>query len=223
LEYVLSIRKPLPWSYEYPHPAVATDIAIFTVRAGSLLLLLVERGGEPFKGMWALPGGFLLPDENVEACARRESLEETGVEALDLEHVGIFSNPDRDPRERVISIAYLTLLREDLVSPMAGSDASYVEWHKISDLPPLAFDHAEIVEKALEKLRSGIDDLLLNLMPVRFTMRQLLEAQEAVVGREVDRRNFNKTWINTGLLLSTGEEERGAHRPARYFTRAPHG
>jgi len=87
----------------------------------------------------------------------------------------------------------------------------------------LAFDHAEIVEKALEKLRSGIDDLLLNLMPVRFTMRQLLEAQEAVVGREVDRRNFNKTWINTGLLLSTGEEERGAHRPARYFTRAPHG
>ena len=219
----MSIRNSLPWSYEHPHPAVATDVAIFTVRAGSLWLLLIQRGGEPFKGMWALPGGFLLPDEDIEACARRELLEESGGEAQGREQVGIFSDPKRDPRERVISIAYLTLVREDQVSPMAGSDASHVDWHEISDLPPLAFDHAEIIEKACEKLRSRIDDLLLNLMPARFTMRQLIEAQETVAGRKVDRRNFNKTWINSGLLLPTGEEERGAHRPARYFTRASRG
>lgn len=135
-------------TYAYPHPAVTTDIALFSLGSEGLKLLLVKRKAPPFDGQWALPGGFLEMDETLEACAARELREETGIEAVHLTQFHAFSAPDRDPRERVISVAFLGLLPADAAPPMAGSDAADVRWHNADALPPLAFDHAEIVRMA---------------------------------------------------------------------------
>lgn len=210
------------YRYPYPHPAVATDITIFTVREGRLMLLLIKRLASPFAGQWALPGGFLLIDEDLDTCARRELLEETGVDAAFLEHFGNFSAPDRDPRERVISVAYLALIRFDRLSPKAGSDAAEVAWFELSGLPPLAFDHAQIIDAALTTLRKRVGDpaLLLHLMPERFTLSQVQQVYEIICSAEVDKRNFRARLLDTGLIAETEEMERGAHRPARLYERA---
>jgi 8-oxo-dGTP diphosphatase len=143
----------MPYVYDHPHPAVACDVALFTRRAGALFLLLIQRGGEPFRGRWALPGGFIEEREDLDSCARRELKEETGLEAKELLHFANFSDPDRDPRERVISVAYLALLPESAATAKAGSDAASLAWHAVDALPPLAFDHAEIIAAALVALR----------------------------------------------------------------------
>jgi ADP-ribose pyrophosphatase YjhB (NUDIX family) len=151
---VLSTHEAEVFTYAYPHPAVAADIAIFTLRGGRLAILLIRRGEAPFKGRWALPGGFLRPDENLDACARRELVEETAVETALLRQFGVFSDPSRDPRERVISVAYLALLPFDQAVATAGSDASDTRWSLVGELPKLAFDHASIIETAVRSLRS---------------------------------------------------------------------
>jgi 8-oxo-dGTP diphosphatase len=216
---VLSTHEAASYSYPYPHPAVAADVAVFTLREGKLALLLIRRGGEPFKGMWALPGGFLEPDEDLDACARRELLEETGVEAARLRCFGNFSAPRRDPRERVISVAYLALLRSGQIVPKAGSDAAAARWFDVEALPPVAFDHAEIVEAAVGSLRANLDDgeSVFDLAPERFTLSQLQAAYEAISGRRTDKRNFRKKF--EAMARATGETERGPHRPARIFMR----
>jgi 8-oxo-dGTP diphosphatase len=139
---------PRRFCYDHPHPAVTTDIAIFARRARELLILLIRRKGEPFAGCWALPGGFLEPDEDLDACAARELAEETGIEAVPLTAFATFSAPHRDPRERVISAAYFAVVEADTLEAMAGDDAAEVRWFPLSDLPPLAFDHALIIERA---------------------------------------------------------------------------
>ena len=141
------------YQYRYPHPAVAADICLFSEQDGQLSLLLIERRNEPFRGLWALPGGFLQPDEDLDACARRELREETGVEAPALRQFGVFSNPKRDPRERVMSVAYVGVVSGTDALPAAGSDAAAARWFAVDALPPLAFDHAEIVARAREALR----------------------------------------------------------------------
>lgn len=208
--------------YRYPHPAVATDIAIFTIRDGSLMLLLIQRRDPPFAGDWALPGGFLMMDEDLDACARRELREETGVDAEFLEPFGNFSAPDRDPRERVISVAYLALIRADKLNPIAGSDAASVRWFEAAKLPSLAFDHAQIVADAMAALRTRVSEpgMLLNLMPDRFTLSQMQQAYEIICGAPVDKRNFRARILESGLVSETDEMERGAHRPARLFERS---
>ena len=153
-----SATTPKPYCYQYPHPAVTTDIALFSIREDSLQLLLIERGQEPFKGCWALPGGFLDLDEDLDACAARELAEETGVEGLPLEQLGTFGKPGRDPRERVISVAYLALVPEAPLSVRAGDDAAAAAWFPVKALPALAFDHAEIIALAQRRLREKRDD-----------------------------------------------------------------
>ena len=209
----------MPFTYEYPHPAVATDIAVFTLRGGALNVLLIERGGDPYRGAWALPGGFLQPDEELDDCARRELREETGVGAEVLLHFGNFSAPGRDPRERVISVAYLALLASDELRLEASTDAAQAQWFPLSALPQLAFDHDRILARALEALRSRARrvSLLFALLPPKFTLGQLQVAYEAVTGEDAEKRNFRKMVAALDCVRETDDFTHGAHRPARLY------
>jgi 8-oxo-dGTP diphosphatase len=209
----------LNYSYPYPHPALTTDIAVFTLREGRLCVLLIERAEEPYAGAWALPGGFLRMDETLDACARRELLEETGVEASILFPFANYSEPDRDPRERVISAAYLALMPFDQMSPRADSDAAAFQWAPLDGLPQLAFDHADIVDGAQKALRSRCEafEILFGLLPAKFTLSAFQAAYEAVMGKAADRRNLHKAVLASGLVTATGEMSGGRHRPARLF------
>jgi 8-oxo-dGTP diphosphatase len=144
-----------PYCYDYPRPAVAADVAVFTLRDEKLSVLLIRRKHDPFAGKWALPGGFLEESETLDDCAQRELYEETGIRATDIHHIGNFSAPDRDPRGRVISVAYFVFLPPEHANPRAGSDASSVAWWHMSDLPDLAFDHKRIIDKAATSLRKA--------------------------------------------------------------------
>lgn len=209
----------MPFTYDYPHPAVATDIAVFTLRRGALNVLLIQRGAAPHKGAWALPGGFLQPDEELDDCARRELREETGVDAELLLHFGNFSAPDRDPRERVISVAYLALLPSDELRLEASTDAAEAQWFAVDALPPLAFDHDEILRRALAALvsQARLVSPLFALLPRRFTLSQLQGAYEAVVGEEAEKRNFRKMVAALDCVRETDDFAHGAHRPARLY------
>jgi 8-oxo-dGTP diphosphatase len=158
-------------------------------------------------------------DETLDECARRELMEETGVEAPVLFHFANYSEPDRDPRERVVSAAYLALMPFDAMAPQADSDASEVTWVELGNLPSLAFDHADIVEGALLALRARCEgfEILFGLLPRLFTLGALLAAYEAIMGCPTDRRNFHKAVLASGLIEATGETFRGRHRPARQY------
>ena len=201
---------------------MASDIAVFSVGDQGLQILLIERGGEPYPGSYALPGGFLNPDETLDQCARRELLEETSIQKARLVQFGVYSAPDRDPRERVISVAYLALVREEAVQPVAGSDAANLAWHPLKVLPALAFDHGAILADAMQSLVSLAEktQILLDLMPDSFTLTRLQSAFEAVTGQVADKRNFRSRVLESGLIAATGEMERGAHRPAQLYRRA---
>jgi 8-oxo-dGTP diphosphatase len=210
----------MPFTYDHPHPAVATDIAIFTVRDRALSVLLIRRAGQPFAGWWALPGGFLGPDEDLDSCARRELVEETGVDAPVLFSFGNFSDPKRDPRERVISVAYLALLPSG-VPLAAGSDAAEAQWFGMGELPQLAFDHGKILEAALRALRARARELgmIFALLPERFSLNELQAAYEAVLGTAADKRNFRKVVLESGEIVETDAVAGGRHRPARLYRR----
>ena len=141
--------------YEHPHPAVAVDIAVFRESSPHLEILLIERAAEPFRGRWALPGGFVGIDEDLEDAARRELAEETGLRGLVLEQIGAFGDPGRDPRERVISVAFAAFATADEAALQAGSDARSVSWFALDALPALAFDHAEIIAAALRQVTAA--------------------------------------------------------------------
>jgi 8-oxo-dGTP diphosphatase len=143
------------YTYDYPRPSVTVDIVVFQSRPDSLHVLLIQRGREPYKGYWALPGGFVEMDEPLEATARRELQEETGLSVPRLDQLGAYGDPERDPRGRVISIVYLALLPKKAASQVAGaSDASRAAWFPINDLPSLAFDHDKILQDARRNLLS---------------------------------------------------------------------
>lgn len=137
------------YCYDYPRPAVSADCVI--IDENEHQILLIERKNDPYKNMWALPGGFIEEDETVEKGAAREVEEETGLKDVKLELADVFSDPDRDPRGRIITVAFLARIQKTKASPVAGDDAGKVQWFSLNDLPDLAFDHAEIINKALEK------------------------------------------------------------------------
>lgn len=209
----------MAFTYDYQRPAVTTDAAVFALNGGRLNLLLIERGAEPFRGMWALPGGFIQSGEDLDTCARRELVEEAGVDLSALVPFGTFSTPGRDPRGWVISVGYLALTPSEGLSPKADTDAADVQWFPVDALPPLAFDHALIAEKALAALRSRCEAFLplLALLPPTFTLSAFQTAYEAVMGASVDRRNLHKGALASGLIEETGEVARGKHRPARLY------
>lgn len=209
------------FSYEYPHPAVTTDVVVFTIRAGRLSILLVRRANPPHQGEWALPGGFLDIDEDLDVCAARELEEETGIGGLYLEQLYTFGATHRDPRERVISVTYYALVPQDaLATPRAASDAADVGWHAFEALPSLAFDHAEIVAMAHRRLVAKLEysTIAFQFMPEKFTLSELQCVYESLLNHPIDKRNFRKRILALDLIEETGRLKRnGKHRPAREY------
>lgn len=198
------------YSYKYPHPSVTTDCVIFGFDGSRLKVLLVERGVEPFKGKWALPGGFLRMDESAEQGALRELQEETGLKTAYIKQFHTFTDPDRDPRERVITIAYYALVcLQDVV---AGDDAARAGWFALNEVPSLAFDHDRILRTALQEIRRQIhfEPVGFELLPPEFTVKELQLLYEAILDVKFDRRNFYKKMQHLELLtqVKTSVEER---------------
>lgn len=212
------------YTYRHPHPAVAADLAIFTIRDDALELLLIERAREPFVGRWALPGGFVRENEDLVSAAARELQEETGVEHAYLEQVGAFGAPARDPRERVISIAFFAIVTTDVAIARAGSDARSVRWWPTESLPELAFDHATIVAAARQRLVDKVrrTTIALEFLPAEFTLSELQRVHELVLGEAIDKRNFRKWIAGLGYIEPTGRERRGGQfRPAALYRAKP--
>ena len=204
------------YTYKYPRPSVTTDCVIFgyDTKEG-LSVLLIKRGIEPFKDHWAFPGGFIKMDEDAETGARRELREETSLEATHIEQFGCFSEVNRDPRERVITIAYYALVKKSEV--VGGDDASEAHWFPIDNVPPLAFDHDRILRVALKTLKEKIHFMPIGfeLLPSVFTMPQLQELYESILEVKFDRRNFSNKMLKLGILTVVGE------RPKNAGTRIP--
>lgn len=205
------------YTYKYPHPAVTTDCVVFGFDGKELKVLLIERGLDPYKGMWAFPGGFLRMDETAEECARRELREETGLELDKVRELGSFSGVDRDPRERVISIAYYSLACHSDVK--GGDDAAKAKWWAIDDIPQLAFDHDYILRKAMKRIRQDIhfEPVGFDLLDKEFTISELQRLYESILGVHFDRRNFLRKMIQTGVLLEVEEDD--MPRPSYYDKR----
>ncbi|MET9475518.1 NUDIX domain-containing protein [Streptomyces sp. NPDC002917] len=189
--------------YAFEPFAVTVDLAVFTVRDGRLHVLLVERGEDPYKGHWALPGGFVLPRESAEDAARRELAEETGlteatVSALHLEQLRTYSDPDRDPRMRVVSVAYTALI-PDLPEPRGGGDAANARWWDAGALGALAFDHDRILTDAHDRIGAKLEYTCIAtaFCPAEFTLGELQQVYETVWGVELDRPNFRRKVLTT--------------------------
>ena len=198
------------YTYDYPRPAVTTDCVIFGYDGKELKVLLIERGIEPFKGCWAFPGGFLNMDEDALAGARRELKEETGLEDAFIEQFHTFSEPGRDPRGRVITIAHYALVKIQEVE--GGDDAAQARWFPIEEVPPLAFDHDRILRMAMSRLKERIhfEPVGFELLPDVFTMPQLQNLYEAILEVHFDRRNFASKMLKLGILEDTGDRPAGA-------------
>ena len=198
------------YTYDYPRPAVTTDCVIFGYDGKELKVLLIERGIEPFKGCWAFPGGFLNMDEDALAGARRELKEETGLEDAFIEQFHTFSEPGRDPRGRVITIAHYALVKIQEVE--GGDDAAQARWFPIGEVPPLAFDHDRILRMAMSRLKERIhfEPVGFELLPDVFTMPQLQNLYESILEVHFDRRNVASKMLKLGILEDTGDRPAGA-------------
>ena len=221
-------KKTKQWESPYWHPAVTTDSVVFGFDGKALNVLLIQRGLEPYKNMWALPGGFMRPDDvSAQACAYRELHEETDVDDIYMEEMQTFSDCNRDPRERVITIAFFALVVKDRYHVKGGDDASNAEWFLVKDLPELAFDHRAIIQLALERLRQRIhfEPIGFHLLDKEFTMPQLHNIYKAILDppeedtKLSDRRNFHKKMLKLGYIKETGKKVTGnAHRSPKLYT-----
>ena len=209
---------------EFDRPSVTVDLVMFTVMVSSLKVLLIRRGQEPFSGSWALPGGFVRMDETLEEAAVRELEEETGVSAEGgyLEQLCTFGDPGRDPRTRVITVAYFALVDSSVITPMVtGQEGiSEVQWFSVRELPKeMAFDHKTILEYALKRLRNKLEYTAvgLELLPDQFTLTELQSLYETILGGKLDKRNFRKKMLSMGVLQPTKGYRKGGHRPAMLY------
>ena len=199
---------------------LTVDAVVFGYEAGNISILLIKRKYEPFKNKWAIPGGFVLGDESLEEAVERELIEETGVHINYLEQLYTFGNLDRDPRGRVISVAYFGLVRPNAFKIFASTDAEEVQWFNIDELPELSFDHKKILEKAIKRLKGKItyEPLGFELLDKKFPFSDLEKLYTTLLGREVDRRNFRKKILNLNILDELGEKvSKGSGRPASLF------
>ena len=192
---------------DYQRPSVTVDVIIFTLRQGNLQVLLVRRAFPPCQDMWAIPGGFVEIDEALEDAARRELEEETGVHDVYLEQLYTFGDPERDPRGRVITVAYFALVPAAEIQPRGGDDAAEARWWPAHHPPPLAFDHAEILDYALQRLRYKLEYSAVGfeLLPERFTLSALQDAYQTILGEGLDKRNFRRKILQGEVIEETGD------------------
>ena len=211
--------------YKYARPALTVDAVLFGLDDTGLKLLLIERAHDPFAGCWALPGGFVDVGESPDDAVRRELEEETGLSGIYLEQLYTFGRPDRDPREHVVSVAYYGLVNIRDHDAQAATDARQTRWMSVAAIDAgefrLAFDHAEILAMAIERLRGKVRyrPIGFELLPPRFTLSQLRHVYETILGESLDKRNFRKRVQALGLLTPLGEyEEDVARRPGQLYT-----
>lgn len=204
---------------DFFRPLVTVDVVIFTLRENDLQVLLVRRRNPPFAGMWAIPGGFVEEDEPLEAAARRELEEETGVRDVPMEQLHTFGDPGRDPRGRVITVAYLSTVPPGLLSPRAGDDAAEVRWWSMNALPPLAFDHDRILSCARHRLRVSLfsSRIASPFLPETFSLSQLRAVSEAIWGEKLDWRRFRRRILAAGILEEVETRRTGTGRPVRLY------
>jgi len=210
----------MPHTYQYPRAALTVDCVVFGLDESDLKVLLIERGLEPFKGRWALPGGFVRVDETLDEAARRELAEEAGLTDVFLEQLFTFGELARDPRERVVSVTYYALVKLTAHQTRAATDAADARWFPVSKVPKLAFDHGNILGTALARLKGKVryQPIGFELLPPKFTLSQLQHLYEAVLETELDKRNFRKKVLSFGLLVPLKETQMvGRHRPAQLF------
>ncbi|MFT3890813.1 MAG: NUDIX domain-containing protein [Anaerolineales bacterium] len=204
----------------YEQPAVTVDIVIFTVTNDTLKAMLVKRAEEPFAGLWSIPGGFLKLGESLEDAAMRVLREKAGVEDVYLEQLYTFGDPNRDPRVRVITVTYFALIPwKNLVQP-DSEKVTDLTWASVDRLPKLAFDHKKILSYAVQRLRAkaSYSNIVYGLMPPQFRLSELQKMYEIIINGTLDKRNFRKRMLATGLLQETGKKDiAGAHRPAMLY------
>lgn len=210
----------MAYTYEYPRPRLTVDCVIFGLDESSLLkALLIQRGHDPYEGAWALPGGFVDMEEPLVEAALRELKEETGVSDVFIEQLYTVGTPNRDPRGRVVTVVYFALINLAQHKIGADSDAQDVRWFPIDTLPALAFDHADIMDMAIQRLRGKVryQPIGFELLPQYFTLTQLQKLYERILGKELNKRNF-RTKILKMNILKEGAILRGvAHRPAQLY------
>jgi 8-oxo-dGTP diphosphatase len=196
----------VPCTYEYARPALTADAVVFTILHERLQVLLIQRLGEPFANAWAVPGGFCEEGEPAAEAVTRELAEETGVTGIWLEQLRTFDTPGRDPRGWTVSVAHVALIDGDRVQLAGADDAGEARWWDVAALPTLAFDHADIVECALRRLRNKVrwDNIGAQLLPERFTLAALQRVHEAVLGSVLDKRNFQKRMVEGSTIRDTG-------------------
>jgi ADP-ribose pyrophosphatase YjhB (NUDIX family) len=207
-------------TYQFARPALTVDIVVFALDQDDLQVMLIQRDLEPFSGQWALPGGFVRVDETLDEAATRELREETGLSEIFLEQLYTFGDLERDPRERVATVAYYALVNLTGHSVHASSDARNAAWFPVNDLPKLAFDHRKILQAALERLRGKVryQPIGFELLPEKFTLRQLQHLYEIILDRPLDKRNFRKKLHGMEILTATNEIETDvAHRAAQLY------
>lgn len=210
----------MPYTYEYPRPAVTVDCVVFGLDSGTLKILLIKRTSPPFAGCWALPGGFVDADETLDAAARRELEEETGLRDVFLEQLYSFGDPGRDPRGHTVSVAYYALVRQDQHTPIAATDAEDAVWYPTNRLPKLAFDHDKIIKTAINRLQGKVryQPIGFELLARKFTLTELQGVYEAILERPLDKRNFRKKILAMDLLIETREKQKGvAHRAPQLY------
>jgi 8-oxo-dGTP diphosphatase len=210
----------MSYTYRYARPALTVDIVVFALDANGLQVMLIQRNGKPFEGDWAIPGGFVEVDETLDAAAARELEEETGLRDIFLEQLYTFSDVNRDPRERVVTVAYYALVNLAGHSVRAASDARNAAWFSVNELPKLAFDHDKILRVALKRLRGKVryQPVGFELLPEKFTLRQLQTLYETILDRRLDKRNFRKKVQGMEILKATKEIEKDvSHRAAQLY------
>lgn len=210
----------MSYKYEYARPALTVDCVVFGLDEEGLKVLLIERGLAPFRGNWALPGGFVHVDESIDDAALRELQEETGLKKVFLEQLFTFGSLGRDPRERVVTVAYYALVQLSNHQVQAATDAREALWFAVDDLPKLAFDHNQILDMAHERLQAKVryQPIGFELLPKKFTLRQLQSMYETILDRDLDKRNFRKKILGMGVLTELDEVEADvAHRAARLY------
>ncbi len=215
-----SSKTPKNKKWRHNRLAVSVDIIIFSIVEDDLNVLLVKRKFAPFAGKWAIPGGFVGKGESLEQAAKRELLEETGLNDVYLEQLHAFGDPDRDPRMQVITIAYFALVSINSIHIRAGDDAAETHWYSIRSLPPLAFDHQKILECALQRLRQKAESpwLALQILPEFFTLSEFQNAYEVLLGKKIDKRNFRRKIVNSNIIIDTGKYKKSNEgRPALLY------